>query len=574
MPNTDVQRPHILRLPRDVVEKIAAGEVIERPANLVKELMENCVDAGATQIEIEFSEGGRSIRIVDNGCGIAKDELKLSIERHTTSKIRRAEDLWSLNSFGFRGEALASIAAVAELSVSSRVADQEKAWKLECHFGQSQDLIETSQALGTEIRVQRLFENVPARLKFLKSESAEHAQIKRVIKSFALMWPQISFKIRQKNELVAFWPASDLQKRIEQVLGLNLSTVTHAYKGLNVQLCYSSPMDVEKTSQNIWIFVQKRWVQDRTIQAAVLESYRNLLMHGEYPTVVVDVRGPPDEVDVNIHPAKSQVKFLNNSVVYSAVYGGLRNALETTVPKKAEVIEPVQPEVEMPLINNTAWDQVHFYQKAAATPAPTSSISTTPQGVWSQLQILGQSNLTYILAQSRKNLILIDQHAAHERIVFERLMKGFKNSNLEVQNFLLPIVLKFEPDYAEALMSLQNSLERIGISVDSMGPETAAVRSAPAILKESAVEKVLCKLAKEKLDLGASFALENTMGDIFATMACHSVIRAGQSLSHEEMKSLLSQMDEFPFSSFCPHGRPVYIEYAFTEIEREFGRIL
>ncbi len=585
---------NISRLSRDVVEKIAAGEVIERPANLVKELVENSLDAGATDIEIDFDEGGRRLRVFDNGHGISKDDLNLALERHATSKIKSADDLWRLKSFGFRGEALASISAVSHLTITSRVPASDSAWKLKAKFGEVTDPVPASQGPGTEIRITDLFENVPARLKFLKSEAAEFTQIKKVLKAMALAWPQVSFKIRQRHELFAYWPAASAEKRMEQILGKKLQLAEQKIHGLTARIFYSSPMDVENSTQNIWIFVQKRWVQDRTIQAAVMESYRNLLMHGEYPAVVVDLESPADEVDVNIHPTKSQVKFLDTNRVFKAIHSTLRIALEKSVPRREDVA--AARESNMQLIPET-WGEVHFRQKLAPLSPPElvanandtcgsldqeaplfqqpSADFQTPQlAQWSQLQVLGQSNLTYILAQSRKSLILVDQHASHERIVFERLMGGFKNKNIEVQSFLLPLVLNFEADMVEAIYSVKDSLEGMGLYLDLMGPESIAIRSAPALLKEAAIEKALFQVGKERLETGESFAVEKILGDLFATMACHSVIRAGQSLSHEEMRSLLSQMDEFPFSAFCPHGRPVYIEYAFSEIEREFGRIL
>lgn len=614
-----VQAPNagnIARLSKDVVEKISAGEIIERPANLVKELIENSIDAGATLVEIDFSEAGRSIRVLDNASGIPKSELTLALERHATSKIRVAEDLWKLSSFGFRGEALASISAVSHLTITSRTRGEEKAWKIESHFGEVSEPVEASQGQGTEIRVMGLFENVPARLKFLKSATAEHAQIKRVIKSFALIWPGVAFKVRQENELIAYWPAAERAKRFEAVLGKKLNFTEGVRGNFTLSVGYSSPVDVEKTSQNIWVFVQKRWIQDKSIQAAVMEAYRNLLMHGEFPSAVIDLQVAPDEVDVNIHPTKSQVKFADASSVFRVVNSTLRSALEASVPKapasRDEVPLPENLKFSSENFSSVQFQTKDFPPSAAPMGSPSAApinpsanrdvasaeitaphpntvmasdsasnnliqqetVATVSASFWSNLQVLGQANLTYILAQNRKAFFYVDQHAAHERIVFERLMIGFKSATLEIQNYLLPLVLNFEPEYVEAILDVREPLERIGLSMDQMGPESLAIRSAPALLKESAIEKVLFKIAKEKIETGESFALENVIGDIFATMACHSVIRAGQSLSHEEMKSLLSQMDEFPFSAFCPHGRPVYIEKSFSDIEREFGRIL
>lgn len=611
-----------------MIDQISAGEVVERPAHLVKELVENSLDAGATEIEVEIDSGGRQVLVRDNGKGMGRQDLVQCLARHATSKIQVADDLWALATYGFRGEALASISAVSELSLVSRPTGAAMAQELKCHYGKIADPVEVGGKCGTSVSVNNLFGNTPARLKFLKSDTAEITQIRLVLKAMAMSSPQVSFRIRGKGKLLHFWPSSgSLKERAEQVLESKpLFYAEGSENGIEVKVAFSAPHQVVANNRQIWIFVRGRWVTDRGLTAAVMESYRNLLMHGEYPIVGLWIDLPPDEVDVNIHPTKSQVKFLDSSRVFRAVLHVLRPALAES-PWLEEILkdqkvreshlsssssfsfsdqellrtqysdredwvrgeQPLQVREPNHHLPNPAMDTL---QEIGLRPIPLSSPDKVtfpiPESVseqipslrdqkatakWSSLQILGQARLTYIISQSSESLFLIDQHAAHERVLFETLMDSWNTGRKEVQNFLLPLSLGIEADYLEAIMSRVSDLEKLGIGVEQSGPESLAVNSCPVILKESAVEKALRWLGEDLVSKGGSFAFEKVVGDFFATMACHSAIRAGQVLGIGEMKSLLEQMDEFPFSSFCPHGRPVFIDYPFRKIEKEFGRL-
>lgn len=578
----------IQALPNDVVEKIAAGEVIERPANLVKELIENSVDALATEIEIDFDSGGKRISVSDNGYGISKSDISLSLQRFATSKIKTSDDLWQLQTYGFRGEALASVAAVSSLTLTSKRRDSTSAARISAQFGVVSAPVEISGDFGTTVVIENLFENVPARLKFLKSDSAESSQIKKVIRAMALSRPDIGFKIKSGGRLIEYWPKTkSSEERAGQVLGLSLFHSTETFGMTSIRVSFSTPLQVQKTSQNIWIFVQGRWVQDRTIQSAILDAYRSLLMNGEYPSVVIQLEVNPAEVDVNIHPTKAQVKFISPSQIFRTVQNFLRRELEKapwnpkiSIPLKDLIENPLQnPAAQPSLLNSMEWNTTNYQQKRdfsekVSTVGEEKKEYVLESNFWSGVQVLGQANLTYILAQSRNKLFLIDQHAAHERIVFEKLMKGWRDESLEVQDFLIPLVLDFDQEGVEALLGQSTSLQKIGISIDQAGPSSISVRSSPAFLKERGLTAALNKWVQETLAAHGSFAIEKSISDIFATMACHSVIRAGQSMSIEEMKSLLSQMDEFPFSGYCPHGRPAFLEYPFSELDRSFGRTL
>lgn len=610
--------PHksIEKLDNTVINQIAAGEVVERPSHLVKELVENSLDAGSTQIEVEYDQGGRSVRVTDNGSGISKADLSLALARHATSKISKADDLWNLHSFGFRGEALASIAAVSRVEIVSRV-EGSTAFKVSAEFGAQTEVEPSGGNQGTTITIRDLFENVPARLKFLKSESAEHSQIKNVLKALALIHPNVEFRLRSGGKAMAVfqrtesWPA-----RASQVLEQSeLFESQNEFAGIKVEAVFASPENVSGQTRNIWVFVQNRWVQDRSLQAAILDAYRGLLMHGEYPIVAVKVTAPTDEIDVNIHPTKSQVKFRDAQAAFRAVHRCIREGLEkapwvigkaegiASAARSASVQNAMQSYLETQQSNFSTHEPAFvktqfkvredYYQSSPsevvsaaagipsyapfvrhANPIMTPSPNADDAKYWSNLHVIGQAQLTYIVTQTPDRIVFVDQHAAHERVAFERLMKAWHESKIEAQDFLIPLTINLSGDQAEALLTLKEDLARAGIIIDAMGPEAIAIRSGPTLITETALVRSLHKLAQEVSERGGSYAFEKKISDLFATMACHSVVRAGQSMSADQMRALLEQMDEFPLSSFCPHGRPVSVEYPIYQLEKDFGRLV
>lgn len=611
----------------EVVDQIAAGEVVERPAHLVKELVENSIDAGATRVHVEFFDGGRIVKVIDNGKGMAPEDLPKALERFATSKISKTDDLWSLRTFGFRGEALASIAAVSKLTLTSRRSGDEQAHQLISEYGRKKDLDKVGGSQGTTILIENLFDNTPARLKFLKSDSAENTAIKTTLKAMALSHFDVEFRIQENGKLVSFWPACKNRKdRVEQILEIKPLFEGEAVReNVRAYAVFADPHNVAKTSKNIWLFAQNRWIQDRSLQAAVNEAYRNLLMHGEYPIAAVWVETDPDCVDVNIHPTKSQVKFQEPSLAFRAVAGALRSTLEqapwivrntentiqagapvagsATTADELSSAMPAMPQQNLSFqdrsLDVTQFQKKEFnfpksvspssvqqpqttYQALAEAasgresfaPAGTSAATDAPMGYWSSLEVLGQANLTYIVTQSREKIVFVDQHAAHERVVFEKLMTAWKGGKVDIQDFLFPLAIDMSPEKVEGLLTMAKEIERLGVHIEALGPGTIGVKAAPLMIKESSLSGVLDRMATEIVDQGGSYSLERTVGDICATMACHSVVRAGQSLSHDQMKNLLRDMDLFPLSSFCPHGRPVSVEYPFYKLEKDFGRIV
>ncbi|MFK8139287.1 MAG: DNA mismatch repair endonuclease MutL [Bdellovibrionales bacterium] len=632
----------IKRLSPDVVDQIAAGEVLERPANMVKELLENSLDAGCTDLEIQIEDGGRFVSVSDNGSGIDPEDMKLSLERHATSKIDAAADLWGLNTYGFRGEALSSISAVSKLTIISKKKGAYKAFRMNCEFGKVEEPYETSRESGTTIEVTELFGNVPARLKFLKSDTAETTAIKKVVKAMAMSFPEVGFRLKSRGKLFYQWTKSDSKTvRVSQVFEKKKMYEGEAEIGLTqCKVVFTPPNDVQRNSQNIWFFVQNRWVLDRSLTAAVMAGFENTLMHGEYPSCAVWIECDPQDVDVNIHPTKSQVKFRDPRTAFRVVREAIRTAvakapwLEDLLPKENfDQIQFTQNSHEAPtpalaspnnleFVDNS-FDSIQFKSKSdvndivaeqrdkvseilqgysrralsrelridhrgnsivetktnLVTPEMEikKTVSSDPLAAnhhWSNLQVLGQAGLTYIVCQSQNSMVLVDQHAAHERVAFERIMGAWRGGEIEIQQTLLPLTIDMDEESVESLIECSDELTRMGIYLERTGPEQLGVTSYPSILKEKALKTALEKLSDQIKKHGGGTALEHKIGDIAATMACHSVVRAGQALSIEEMKSLLVQMDEYPLSSFCPHGRPVFVEYPFSKIDKDFGRIV
>lgn len=609
----------IYSLPQDTINQIAAGEVVERPSQIVKELVENAIDAKATHIEVEFDEGGRFLKVRDDGYGISREQMALALARHATSKIKNFDDLWNLSTHGFRGEALASIAAVSDLTLISQTKDSP-AFKLRSCFGALQDIQPTGGARGTLVIVQSLFENTPARFKFLKSPAAENTAIKQTLKALALSHFHLSFRVLNRGRLIFYWPAQkDIVARSRQVLGLEDLYFAEGRQGTySLKAALAAPHNTLKVRRSSWLFISHRWVECRVMQSALMAAYRGLLMHGEYPIAVVHINGPGDEIDVNVHPAKSQVRFKDSSLIFKLVESSVRSVLEKA-PWTRKISSPSPSKDQNLQFRDAGFERTHFRKAGEGISAKTLSslaweessdiserslpkeektelfggkaISQKPddsksteisthfsekefkkEKPWSSLQVLAQAHLTYIVCQSDKAMIFIDQHAAHERFLYETLFHSFKNGGAEIQNHLVPVALNLEEDEMEALKSLQKNLERIGVKVEQLGPVTAGVTASPALIKDQALKEGILFLTRKFTETRDHFAFEKVVSDLFATMSCHSAIRAGQSLTERQMMELLKQMDQFPLSSFCPHGRPVFVEYPISRLERDFCR--
>ncbi len=600
---------HLIQpLDSSVIDQIAAGEVVERPAHLVKELIENSLDAGAGSIEVRFSEGGLYVSVKDNGRGISPQELILALSRHATSKIRQSSDLFSIQTYGFRGEALASIAGVSHLTLCSRTPSADQAYSVKSKFGRTLKVEAVGGEKGTRVIVDRLFENVPARLRFLKSEAVENLAVKNVVTSQALAHPEVSFRVIHKERLLFFWPAvSSYLERAEMILSGPLHHHVCKKSSWSVEIILAPPNRTARSSKKMWFFVNGRPVEDKILHGAVLSAHRNLLMHGEYPIIVLHAACPSTEVDVNIHPTKTKVRFLSQSRAFKLVQGAVRELLEkapwldilhsedskppedSALMKKDCTDGPVQPSFHHTGFGSkqTA-EQISGAVHTAPSPGSAPELEKkTPSFLtnlkseqltsdilknnFSSLKVLAQAHRTYLVTESSRSLVFVDQHAAHERILFEKFMKQLKN--LEKQKHLIPLKIKMDPAEVSAVLSMKSSFQSLGIDLHSQTADEISVSAVPPFIKEKAVSASIRRLAEEHIQHGEDFTTEKVVSEIAAAFACHSAIRAGQRLSLSEMENLLRQMDEFSFSSFCPHGRPVFVEYPFSRIEKEFGRI-
>jgi DNA mismatch repair protein MutL len=573
---TQIQDMPIQRLPDHVINQIAAGEVVERPSHLLKELVENSLDAGANEIEVDFAEGGRRVRVRDNGTGMSAAQARLSVARHATSKIRTTDDLWQLSSYGFRGEALASIASVSQFTLQTK-ADTESGLELRLQFGEPQIEKAYAGSVGTTVLVEDLFANVPARLKFLKSEGAENSSLKNMMKALALANPGVSFRVLQDGRLWNYWPATDdILDRVKAVLERPQFFFGQNRLGpYSTQVVVAPPQDVAFQNKHIWVFVNGRFVQDRNIQFAVTEAYRSFLMHGEYPIAAVFVMSPATDIDVNVHPTKSQVKFKDGQLVFRLVQKAVRDVLEagpwvSALTTPAPPLMPPQLAFVSPQSSTVTAPQVTPSSAVAPAPMVTNLVATTSG--WRHLPLLGQIHQTYIVLENKDGLLLLDQHAAHERVLFERLFHQWQDSTIEVQNLLVPLILDVGVGAVESLKPYLDGLAKLGLDLSEIGPGSLAVRSLPALLREDSLMHALQKILNQIEQVGPGFILESAVADVLATMACHSAVRAGQTLEREEIDGLLAQLDEYKTSTFCPHGRPVFLQLSLPEIERRFGR--
>lgn len=583
------------------INKISAGEVIERPASALKELLENSSDSGADYIEIEFEAGGKKLlQVKDNGSGISKEDLPQALKRHATSKLKAIEDLDVIATFGFRGEALASLAAVSKLTLRSTPKGTQNGAEISSQGSEEFKVKPAPPLNGTQVRVEDLFFNVPARQKFLKSDAGETMALKRVVKAFALSHPHISISVKQAQKNVFFWSKTDFFERCHQVLEVKKGSAKHlcddkgAYK---LEAFLGLPQLSQPTSQGIWLFVNGRFIQDRTIQQAIFEGYRNLLMDHQFPVCVLFLKLAGTEVDVNVHPAKAQVKFREASQIFKWVSYQIAECLKDQLPAavlnfEAEAPQTQSyrpPEFQPELIRDTVvqynqkkWDET--LPLGVATPAASESQQThelkplPSQGHWSRLHVIGQLAHTYLVTQDEGRLVLIDQHAAHERVLFEGLREAVfeKKKGLERQQSLLEEVIELPEAVVDGLSegAGRKTLEDLGFEVIRRGPTFLNVSTRPVFLADTPLKPLFERLGEQILDVGRDTAIKDYIGELLATMSCHGAIRAGKALSHPEMKALLEQMDLFPTSSFCPHGRPVSVVLSLDAIDRLFKRIV
>ena len=597
-------------LPDDIANRIAAGEVVERPASIVKELIENSLDAGATKIVVDIVEGGRRlIRVTDNGEGMVAEDAATCLLRHATSKLYNPDDLFSIKTLGFRGEALPSIASVSRLTLETQ-AEGGLGTAIEVAGGQIVGQREGAFPRGTQITVEELFYNVPARRKFLRSESYELSQVTSYCTHYALAFPEIQFLLKSGGfEVVSTPAAADFRERIFQVFGNDLldELVEHRKElgrsGLKIHVFTSRPHIQKYNRHSMFFFVNRRLVRDKIIMHAVGEAYRNMLPSGTYPVVILFVTVPFEDVDVNVHPAKTEVRFKHQSFIHDAIRDAIVGALtsdKTIVAMQggSGAASPYGlPEPPPRVPDSWAGDDPILNAPFSLQPPPAmlegqargldlsyggsqeSPIATQPPPAYAdfdrvkrEVRPLGQLRDSFIVATDLTGLILIDQHVAHERVLFENYLRQKLAGSLEVQRLLMPIVVELPPRQLVILENIIPELTQNGFEVEPFGPKTIAIKTAPAILKAGAVEKLLRELLDGLERETQVMNIEALKRKIAATVSCHAAIKINTPLDETKMRWLVGELMKTDVPTVCPHGRPIILRYDLREIERAFKR--
>ncbi len=607
-------------LPEILSNKIAAGEVVERPASVVKELVENAIDAGSTRITVEIEQGGRKlIRVSDNGHGMGRDDALLSLERYATSKIARDHDLFAIRTLGFRGEALPSIAAVSRFTLTTREADADVGTCITVAGGRIADVADVGAPPGTMISIAGLFYNTPARRKFLKSGPTETGHIADTIASMALCRPAIQFRLSHNNRLVKSWAAvPDPADRVADVLGPAIKRALCPVERITEAVAISGWVAVPRlnrsTARGIYLFVNGRWVKDRVVRHALFAGYAGRLMKGQYPVAVLFLTVPFDQVDVNVHPTKHEIRFVHQKAIHDRVRDAVTEALRRSDPtswhssvRKAErsdgqpaavaesptaYLPPDQRHGAPPHPRSTDLldrpkagrpeaagdDRPGSPERSSKVPAaaqhPNRQSPLWRQRFFSDLIRIGQYQGTYIICESDAGLVLIDQHAAHERIVFEQLKHRSDQRRPAVQRLLLPETIELGFREAQILERIVPELADYGLEIEPFGGNTFVVKAMPVLLDNRDVPALVTRLVEKAAAIGVAAEIDAIMEGCLMVMACHNAIRAHQRLSDAQIQAMLTQLDACENPSHCPHGRPIWIQWTRQELEKQFRRIV
>lgn len=594
----------IKQLSETLINQIAAGEVIERPASAAKELIENALDAGATRIEIATAGGGKTLlRVTDNGSGMGPDDLELAVRRHCTSKLD--DNLLDIRTLGFRGEALPSIGSVARLTITSRPGGASHGAEIAVFGGKLQPVKPAAVNQGTVVEVRDLFFATPARLNFMKTERAEASAISDVVRRMAIAFPGVRFVLSGSDRTTLEFPSTgdDRLARIAQVLGRdfrdNAIEIDAEREGARLTGFAGVPTFNRGNSLQQYAFVNGRPVQDKLIWSALRAAYAETIPQGRYPVAVLSLTVDPDVVDVNVHPAKSDVRFRDPGMIRGLIIGAIRQALaqdgdRASTTGASGLMRAFRPEPQRPNANWTAAaspyrpmdfgsvsngfgerPQAAFAEMATPSArAPLAEPAAAPQLDKSHPLGAARAQLheNYIVAQTEDGLVIVDQHAAHERLVFEELRKGLNSRPIPAQALLIPEIVDLPEDDCDRLISHSAEFSRLGLGIERFGPGAIAIRETPSMLGEMDAVGLVRQLADELAEWDTANGLANRLDYLAATMACHGSVRSGRRLRPEEMNALLRQMEATPGSGQCNHGRPTYIELKLSDIERLFGR--
>jgi DNA mismatch repair protein MutL len=617
-------------LSEDLCNKIAAGEVVERPSSVVKELVENSLDAGASDVLVELGAGGkRLIKVVDNGCGMNRQDAFLSFERHATSKIRTDEDLFALHTLGFRGEALASISSVSRLELKTCDNDTGLGQRIYAEGGRIKTVEEVGLPQGTSIEVRNLFFNLPARKKFLRTEQTEFGHAADVVTKQALAHCDVSFRLKHGDRiLLELRREKGLRERVAALLGRSLLKDLLPLDQENGELrltgLVSQPQLNRSASSHIYTFINGRYIRDRVVQHAVMEGYRHLLMKGRYPVAVLFLTLDPALVDVNVHPTKHEVRFREQALVHDFIADAIQQTLRPSdwLNSPATVALPVvAPGSDPVAVGNAAGVSIFesgsvpaaadpcctvaavsealpaYHQPIVSPQLSPDAISSVVQdtvgvreeckveeggqyllpvsrseGFYSSLRILCQYHQSYLLCQDGDDLIMIDQHAAHERARFEKLRAQYATGEIPSQALLFPEILELDFNSANALQEQQLELAALGFEVEPFGGKSFALKAVPLLLGQASAATLVTDVALELVRVGRTGQLRDSIDEVLILMACHGVIRANQALAADEIKALFAELDLVDFKANCPHGRPIMQRLTLAEVERLFRR--
>jgi len=594
------------------INRIAAGEVVERPASAIKELVENSLDANASKIDITICNSGRNLIIIsDNGHGMDQAELELAVERHTTSKLDE-DDILAIESFGFRGEALPSIASISRMKITSKTSESDCAWSIDVLGGEKHPVIPASLNQGTRIEIRDLFFATPARLKFLKSEKSEAQYIIDIINKLAIAHHNVAFSLTIADKIVINTKSiGDKGSRIAEILGENFISnaveIDHIDGDIKVRGFASIPTFNRGSSSEQYLYVNNRPVKDKLLLTAVKIAYLDYLARDRHPYVVIFIELPFREVDVNVHPAKSEVRFrdsnrIKNIIISSLKSGIIKSAQSTSSEISQKVIEslvaesfsPARDPIVRPAINfdysqykqTKLHDSAHIIRDANLRNSDFSSpineerqIISTPissPSVTQESLRLGiakcQLHQTYIVAQSNDSIIIVDQHAAHERLVYEKLKKSFYAKNIAKQRLLIPEIIELDLKRSTKLLEQKESLALLGVTIDSCGGNSVIITEIPALLSNCNIVSLINDISDDLVEYEENITLSQISDQILGTFACHNSVRSGRNLNIEEMDCLLREMEQTPFSGQCNHGRPTYVELKLSDIAKLFGR--
>jgi DNA mismatch repair protein MutL len=570
-------------LPEGLVAKIAAGEVVERPASVVKELIENAIDAGATAILCDIKAGGmESMRVMDNGCGMSRDDALMATERHATSKVQREEDLYSIQTLGFRGEALPSIASVSKMRLITRDEPSELGTEVLREAGVTVRVSDAGSPVGTTLEVRNLFFNTPVRQRFLKTVATEFSHVHRVVDQMALSKPKIQFRLIHDGREVFNVPRTDDPAiRIEGILGRETyeALIPVAFRDEYISLggYIGRPRLTLSTTKSIYTYVNERFIRDKIVIRSILDAYRTLIPKDRYPIAILFIDLPPHRVDINVHPSKREVRFRDQEKVYRSIHRALQSHLKD-VPRDVRISDAL----------DTYWQEREGRGEIREAPGEYSSrggdggqrgfvFRKMPHdgpsdSFYSSLLPLGQIGGTYVVCQGPRGLVLIDQHAAHERVLYEKLRNQLENGSVVKQILLFPHVVELASSEAPLFGAHRDELEKLGMEIEDFGGTSSVVKSVPQFLAEEDVGALVRDVVDELASEGRGLQGEAMTEKILIIMACHGAIKARQTLRDEEINALLRDLGEVDFASTCPHGRPIFSEFDYPELEKLLKR--